>query len=244
MPSGGSLTLTTTPAEGAALPADVQPGRPYACLAVSDTGTGIPPEVRARIFEPFFTTKAVNQGTGLGLAVVYGIVASHEGTIEVESAPGAGSTFKVYVPLANHQVIAPVAAKSSDFPGGTERLLVVEDEAPLRLLLEAALSRKGYRVTSASDGLDAIDKLADPTRVFDAVLLDLNMPGANGVEVMRVIKTVQPGLRVLVVTGHLTPQARAEFEQLGQTHFIRKPYSLDDLGRHLRNVLEAARAAA
>jgi two-component system cell cycle sensor histidine kinase/response regulator CckA len=244
MPSGGSLTLTTTRVEGAALPAAVQGSRAYACLAVSDTGTGMTPEVRARIFEPFFTTKAVNQGTGLGLAVVYGIVASHEGSIEVESEVGAGSVFKVYVPLADNAVIAPVVAKSSDFPGGTETLLVVEDEAPLRLLLEAALSRKGYKVTSSADGLDAIEKLADPGRCFDAVLLDLNMPGASGVEVMRVIKAARPDLKVLVLSGHLTPQARTEFERLGQSHFIRKPYTLDELGRHLRGLLEGARTAA
>jgi len=244
MPSGGTITLTTTRVEGAALPSAVQNGRAYACLAVSDTGTGMTAEVRARIFEPFFTTKAVNQGTGLGLAVVYGIVASHEGTIEVESEVGSGSTFKVYVPLADHAVIAPVAAKSSDFPGGSESLLVVEDEAPLRMLLDAALSRKGYHITSACDGLDAIEKLADTSRKFDAVLLDLNMPGANGVEVMRVIKAGRPDLKVLVLSGHLTPQARAEFERMGQRHFVRKPYTLDELGRHLRGLLEGTLTAA
>jgi two-component system cell cycle sensor histidine kinase/response regulator CckA len=237
MPSGGAISLTTSRVEGSTVPA-LLPGRSYACLAISDTGTGMTPEVRARIFEPFFTTKPVNQGTGLGLAVVYGIVASHEGTIEVESEPGIGSTFKVYLPLVDNAVIAPVAIKSTDFPGGTESLLVVDDEAPLRMLLEAALSRKGYRITSASDGLDAIEKLADRNQDFSAVLLDLNMPGANGVEVMRVIRATRPDIKVLVLTGHLTPQARTEFERLGQKHFVKKPYTLDELGRNLRSLLE------
>jgi PAS domain S-box-containing protein len=237
MPSGGTISLTTTRVDGAVLPALLS-GRAYACLAVSDTGTGMTPEVRARIFEPFFTTKAVNQGTGLGLAVVYGIVASHEGAIEVESQLGVGSTFKVYLPLVDNAVIAPVAIKSTDFPGGAESLLVVDDEAPLRLLLEAALTRKGYKITSASDGLDAIEKLADRNQDFAAVLLDLNMPGANGVEVMKVIRATRPDIKVLVLTGHLTPQARVEFERMGQRHFVKKPYTLDELGRNLRSLLE------
>ena len=238
MPSGGTITLATTLVEGSALPPSVQTGRPYACLAVTDTGTGMTPAVRARIFEPFYTTKPVNQGTGLGLAVVYGIVASHEGTIEVVSAPGAGSTFKIYLPLVDNVVIAPTVAKSTDFPGGTESILVVDDEAPLRLLLEAAFIRKGYKVASAHDGLDAIEKIAEPDRKIDAVLLDLNMPGANGVEVMRVIRATRPHLKVMILTGHLTPAACKDFEKLGQKHFVKKPYTLDELGRRLRELLD------
>lgn len=238
MPTGGTLTITTTRVEGGAVPAAVVGGRACACLAVTDTGTGMSPEVRARIFEPFFTTKAVNKGTGLGLAVVYGIVASHEGTIEVESEPGAGSTFKVYLPLADSAVATPAAVRASDFPGGSESLLIVDDEAPLRLLLEAALTRKGYKVASAQDGLEAIERIADPQVPLDAVLLDLNMPGANGIEVFRVIKATRPDAKVLVLTGHLTPEARGEFERMGQKHFVKKPYTLDELGRALRAALE------
>ncbi len=243
MATGGSITISTSHVEGAAVPVSVRSGRPCACLAVTDTGTGMTPEVRARIFEPFFTTKAVNKGTGLGLAVVYGIAASHEGTIEVQSEIGIGSTFKVYLPLAENVVIAPTVTRSSDFPGGTESLLVVDDEAPLRLLLEAALTRKGYKIAAASDGLDAIERLANPAHHFDAVLLDLNMPGANGVEVLKVIRATRPDLKVLVLTGHLTPTARTEFERLGHKHFVRKPYTLDELGRNLRDLLESKKSA-
>jgi CheY-like chemotaxis protein len=196
------------------------------------------PEVRARIFEPIFTTKAVNKGTGLGLAVVYGIVASHGGTIEVESQLGVGSTFQVYLPVADTAVVTPAIPKTGDFPGGTESLLVVEDEPPLRMLLEVALARKGYQVASASDGLEAIERLADRANRFDGVLLDLNMPGANGVEVLRVIRATRPELQVLILTGHLTPEARTEFEHLGQKEFLKKPYTLDELGRHIRVLFE------
>ncbi len=240
MPNGGTISLTTARAPDGHLPAALKPGQPYACLTVADTGTGMSPEVRARLFEPFFTTKAVNKGTGLGLAVVYGIVASHEGTIEVESEIGTGSSFKVYLPLADTIAPTTVGPRANDFPGGTESLLIVDDEAPLRLLLEAALSRKGYRVSSAADGLEAIEKIADLQQPLDAVLLDLNMPGANGIEVYKVIKASRPNLKALILTGHLSPEVRAEFEQLGQQQFIKKPYTLDEVGRALREILEPA----
>ena len=238
MPAGGSITISTHIIDGQSAPAVLPSGRSYACLSVSDTGTGMSPEVRARIFEPFFTTKAVNKGTGLGLAVVYGIVTSHGGTIEVESQPNVGSTFKVFIPLADTAIVAPAVPRTTDFPGGTESLLIVEDEPPLRMLLEVALSRKGYQVMSASDGLEAIERMSDPSKKFDAVLLDLNMPGANGVEVLRVIRATHPELKVLILTGHLTPEARTEFDHLGQKEFLKKPYTLDELGRHIRVLFE------
>ncbi|MDP1578926.1 MAG: PAS domain S-box protein [Candidatus Didemnitutus sp.] len=237
MAAGGTLSISTTQVAGAAVPSSLVNGRPYACLAFTDTGTGMSAEVRARIFEPFFTTKAVNKGTGLGLAVVYGIVTSHEGTIEVESDLGQGTTFKVYLPLAENSVALPALLKQGDFPGGTESVLIVDDEAPLRYLLEAALTRKGYKIESASDGLEAIDRIATNPHRYDIVLLDLNMPGASGIDVYKVIKVANPELPVLIITGHLTPEARAECERLGQKHFLKKPYALDELGRILRTLL-------
>ena len=239
MPSGGTISLKTSTVPGATLRhlgADAT--RTYACLAVGDTGTGMSAEVRLHIFEPFFTTKQGHQGTGLGLAVVYGIVLAHHGYIEVDSAPGAGSAFRVYLPLAKAAVAAPLPAGSSDFPGGTESLLIVDDEAPLRELLASALASKGYRTTTAASGLEAIDLISDPARLFEAVLLDLNMPGATGVDVMRVIRICRPALRVVVLSGHLTAEARLELEKSGQHCFIQKPYRLDDVGRQLRHVFE------
>jgi two-component system cell cycle sensor histidine kinase/response regulator CckA len=240
MPGGGSITLSTEAVAGSTLRhlgADAD--RNYACLAVADTGTGMTPEVRQRIFEPFFTTKQGNQGTGLGLAVVYGIVVAHHGFIDVESALGAGSTFRVYLPLAETAVIAPLAPSSSEFPGGTESLLIVDDEESLRSLLATSLTHKGYHATTAASGLEAIELISDPSRQFDAVLLDLNMPGASGLDVLKIIRVCRPNLHVMVISGHLTATARADFERLGQRLFMQKPYKLDELGRNLRTLLES-----
>jgi PAS domain S-box-containing protein len=242
MPAGGTITLTTSIVAGSTLSqhAGIDTTRSFACLEVSDTGTGMTPEVRARLFEPFFTTKPSNQGTGLGLAVVYGIATNHRGCIEVDSTPGSGSTFRVCLPLAEDVALEKPAAAVTHFPGGSEHLLVVDDEVSLRRLLETALTRKGYTVTSAGDGLEAIELVADPSRRFDLVLLDLNMPGATGIEVFKVLKAARPDIPVLVLSGHLTPGAREEFNRIGQTDFVQKPYTLDDLGRRLRAVLDRA----
>ncbi len=239
MPAGGTVTLSTRVVPGAAMKRiGGDAGHRYACLQVSDTGVGMSPEVRQRIFEPFFTTKQGNQGTGLGLAVVYGIVVSHHGHIDVESTPGAGSSFSVYLPLAESSAAAQTGTGSSEFPGGSESLLIVDDEEALRTLLATALTRKGYTTTTARSGVDAIELISDMGRNFEAVLLDLNMPGASGVEVLKVIRICRPRLKVVVVSGHITPAARAEFEQLGQRYFVQKPFKLDELGRQLRQLLD------
>jgi len=241
MPTGGALTVSTSSNAGESLAnSKAVRGQKYACLSVHDTGTGMTPEVRARIFDPFFTTKQVNQGTGLGLAVVYGIVASHQGFIDVDSALGQGSTFSIYLPATETKPAAAPAIASGDFPGGGESLLVVDDEDPLRKLLQAALTRKGYKVACACDGLEAIDLIYNQDYAIDAVLLDLNMPGASGSEVLSVIKKQRPLLKVLMLSGHLTAEARVDLEKLGQKEFLNKPYSLGDLGRRLRKLLDEA----
>jgi two-component system, cell cycle sensor histidine kinase and response regulator CckA len=241
MPKGGTITVATTVHPGTDLVLrhhQADPARRYACLAIADTGTGMTPEVRGRLFEPFFTTKQVNHGTGLGLAVVYGIVSSHRGFIDVESTLGTGSTFYVYLPLAPDTSLAAPSAGQTEFPSGTEALLVVDDESSLRLLLSTAFTRKGYRVSTAATGLEAIEIIGDTTRPIDAVLLDLNMPGSSGIEVFKVIRVCRPDVAVLVVSGHISPEVRAEFQNLNQRDFLQKPYKLDDVGRRLRALLD------
>jgi len=245
MPQGGTITVTTTVRPGGPLQSvfhNADPTRKYACLDVADSGTGMTPEVRARIFEPFFTTKAAHQGTGLGLAVVYGIVTSHHGFIDVDSVPGTGSTFHIYLPLAvDAAAVVPIQG-NNDFPGGSESILVVDDEGPLRTLLLTAFTRRGYRVTTAATGLEAIEVIGDPERQLDAVLLDLNMPGTNGVQVLKILRAGRPNLPVLVISGHIAPEVRSEFELLNQRDFVQKPYRLDELGRRLRALLDHSKA--
>ncbi len=240
MPQGGTITVTTQVRSGAEFPGvmGADPRKTYACLRVADTGTGMTPEVRARLFEPFFTTKPGSSGTGLGLAVVYGVVTSHKGFIEVESTQGAGSAFIAGLPLGEEAVIVPALAVGGDFPAGTETVLVVDDEVSLRRLLEATLTAKGYKVITAANGLEAIDYLSRPDRALDAVLLDLNMPGANGIDVFKVIRIGRPDVRVLILSGNLNADTRAELQTLGQGDFIQKPYALDDVGRRLRTLLD------
>lgn len=241
MPDGGSIVVSTAIRLGAELQSrhyTAEPARRYACLSIADSGSGMTPEVCSRIFEPFFTTKQSNQGTGLGLAVVYGIATSHNGFIDVESTVGVGSTFRVYLPLASDTTATAPVTNSSEFPPGTESILVVDDEGPLRMLLSAAFTRKGYKVCTAATGSEAIEMICDKSRPLDAVLLDLNLPGSNGVQVLKVIRTTRPNLPVLVISGHITPEVRAEFQQLNQRDFVQKPYRLDEIGRRLRKLFE------
>lgn len=239
MPDGGSLTLSTSVVGTDRLPSSITSRRPCACLSISDTGTGMTPEIRARIFEPFFSTKPVNQGTGLGLAVVYGIVTAHGGAIEVDSALGEGSTFYIYLPLAETHADAPTATRSIEFPAGHEYILVVDDESSLCELLESTLVHRGYRVRTAFDGLDALKHIRASGPEFDAVLLDVNMPGASGFQVAQEIRACQPNIPIVVMTGHLEGEMRTQLESIGCKHFVMKPYSLGELGRSLRKALDS-----
>lgn len=246
MPQGGTVSISTQVREGSELTglAGVDPRWTYLCLRVADTGTGMTPDVLAHIFEPFFTTKPGSQGTGLGLAVVYGIVTNHKGFVDVQSTPGAGSAFLVGLPLADAIVCPPVVSVDGEFPCGTETILVVDDEPSLRRLLEATFTTKGYRVVTATNGLEAIDYLGRLDQPLEAVLLDLNMPGANGIEVFKVICMARPGLKVLMLSGNLDQEDRAALERLGSIDFLQKPFALDVVGRRLRGMLDSQAAGA
>ena len=239
MPSGGTITVATSVhAPGELRGHEAPAGQGYAALRVTDSGTGMSPEVRARIFEPFFTTKHGNQGTGLGLAVVYGIVTGHHGFIDVDSTPNVGSTFSIYLPLSEEAVAVTLPSSSTDFPSGNEQVLIVDDEEPLRNLLTKTLQRKGYKVSTAADGTEAVDIISDTRKHFDLVLLDLNMPGTHGLEVLKVIRICRPYTKVLVISGHITSEMRVEFKALGQQDWMEKPYALHDIGRRMRSLLE------
>jgi PAS domain S-box-containing protein len=243
MPGGGRIRVATTRVSGAAIARlGAEESRDYVCIRVDDSGCGMPAHVRARIFEPFFTTKQNCGGTGLGLSVVYGIILNHRGFLEVESVEGQGSTFLIYLPLeavtpsAPGTAAAPLLARA--FPRGTETVLVVEDEQSLRDLTRALLTPGGYKLLFAADGVEAVNTLMSEPGAIDAILLDLNLPAMNGLDVYKNIRRLRPDAKVIVISGNITPETRRALAKLGQSDFIPKPYSLEDLAFRLREALD------
>ncbi len=242
MPDGGSLSVTTGRVSGESI-ADrkVDPSHDYVHIRVSDTGTGMPAEVRTRIFEPFFTTKQEHGGTGLGLAVVYGIVSNHHGLIELESEAGKGTVFHVYLPLKarSEDHLSSMAQRGNGHvPPGTETILVVEDEQPLQDLLGTVLREAGYDVQSALDGADAIERILAGNARFDLVLLDLNLPRLGGIDVLKVLRERWPAVPVLIITGNLSPVAFQHLRELGQKDVVEKPFDLAEFGQVMRALLD------
>lgn len=245
MPDGGQIWLATAAKtvdeEFARLHADAVPGI-FVCLSVRDSGSGIAPEVLPRIFEPFFTTKELGKGTGLGLATVFGIVRQHGGFITVESAPGKGSCFEVYFP-ANAQTRQggprPEAVSAPALPGGSETVLVVEDETALRTLTRATLERHGYRVLEAADGEQALQIWAQHAGQVALLLTDLVMPGAlHGREVARRLRLERAGLRVVFTSGYSPEIAGREPELRPGSLFLSKPFTPDQLLSCVRQCLD------
>jgi len=241
MPDGGRLVISTANAvledEGARRQL-VAPGV-YVLLQVSDTGVGMDEGVRERIFEPFFTTKELGQGTGLGLATVYGIVKQSGGHIAVESQRGEGSAFSVYLPRAEGVVEPTALAAAGGAPGGRESILLVEDEEAVRALVARYLRQLGYRVLEASDGPQAL-AVAAAARSIDLLLTDMVMPRLGGAELAARLRAARPGLPVLFVSGH-SDQAQGLLQSgaLGKgVAFLQKPYSTDELARRLRELLD------
>jgi len=242
MPKGGRLTLATSLCQGSDLSRlGGDPDQAYVCLRISDTGVGMSPDVRARIFDPFFTTKQEMGGTGLGLAVVYGIITNHKGLLDVDSVEGQGSSFLIYLPAspnAETPESAQAAKTLNELPRGREAILVVEDEMSLRSLLCGVLEPCGYRVKLAQDGKEAVRVLEDSSFPVDAVLLDLNMPELHGLEVYKEIRRLRPRARVLIVSGNITKDMKAELSKLGQHDFIAKPYRIEEVCIRLRRALD------
>jgi len=236
MPSGGTLTITT----GRVRREGTEPGW-YARLTVADTGSGMDEETKRRIFEPFFTTKEPGRGTGLGLSVVYGIVQSHRGLIGVESAPGKGTKFTLDIPIPDSAAAEEIAAREADIAriGGTETLMVVEDEEMLSELLKASLEALGYTVVVASNGDQALGMFESVGEEIDLVVSDLGLPGMSGAELFQKIRAIRGDARVIIATGYIDPETRSELLNLGACGFIQKPYLPDDVARAVREALKA-----
>ena len=211
----------------------------YAVLRVSDTGTGIAPEVLPRIFEPFFTTKEQGKGTGLGLATVFAIVKQHHGWIDVSSAPGAGATFAVFLPVNGAADLSACATTVPAARGGSETLLLVEDDEAVRLVSRAVLERAGYRVLESDSGADVLTRWPDYAGKVALMLTDLVMPGGiSGYELAQRLQADRPGLPVIFVSGYSAEVAGHEVKLEPGRNFLQKPFTPDELLHTIRQALD------
>ena len=240
---GVGLEPLTLPAAALHLSSGLPAGK-YAHVWVRDTGCGMDSATRARIFEPFFTTKPVGQGTGLGLSVVHGIVAAHGGAISVESAPGQGSTFHLVFPLADSQDPAAPSGWGALQPlqhqGEGQHVLYVDDDEVMGLLVERLLRRLGYRVTCHQDPRQALAAVRAQPLAFDLVVSDFNMPGFSGLDVARELARIRADLPVVISSGHVTDEQRAEMLRAGVRDLIHKENTLEELGAVAHRCLQGA----
>jgi len=241
MPDGGSLHIETGRVELDDRFMEAHNyGKPgaYALIAMTDSGSGMDAKTAERIFEPFFTTKEMGRGTGLGLSMVYGIMKQHEGYINVYTEPGKGTTFKCYLPLATAQVGEQVTQRPGPLKGGSETILLAEDDDSLRRLARTVLEEFGYKIIEAIDGEDAIEKFKQHSNSIHLLLLDVIMPKKNGREVYEEAKKMVPGVKTLFVSGYTADivHKRGILDE-GQA-FIAKPVSPSELLKKIREVLE------
>ena len=210
----------------------------YALISVSDTGVGMSKDTTAKIFEPFFTTKEIGKGTGLGLAMVYGIIKQHNGYINIYSEPGKGTTFNIYLPAAESKEEETVKTIESLVSGGTETVLVTEDNEKLRKLSEIILRAEGYKVILAQDGEEAIEKFVENKDRIHLVLLDMIMPKKGGKEVYDEIKKVKPDMKVIFVSGYTADRIDKESLIGTNVKFMFKPVLPKDLLQNVREMLD------
>jgi CheY-like chemotaxis protein len=241
MPSGGQLTLEARlvkfDPDSAKLDAEARPGW-FACLRVSDTGTGMSPEVLAHVFEPFYTTKEAGKGTGLGLATVHGIVHQHNGWINVESAVGQGTTFRIYLPLSTRAAPAERVAAPGAIPRGAETILLVEDEESVRRVTSKMLERLGYRVLVAGGGQEALQLWKRHMAEIDLLFSDMVMPnGISGLDLAQKLQQAKPALKVIIVSGYSRDIVSNDALRASGIVFLGKPFESTTLATALRECL-------
>jgi CheY-like chemotaxis protein len=241
MPRGGTLTIETANVsldkDQTTHDADVPAGQ-YAMLAVGDTGHGMTPDIQEHIFEPFFTTKEKGRGTGLGLATCYGIVKQAGGWIWVYSEPGRGTTFKIYMPRIEAAAEAITPSATVEPVVGNERILLVEDDESVRKVAVRALRQRGYDVTEASNGEEAISIVNRTTETFDLLLTDVVMPIMGGQELAEQLLAANPGLKVLFTSGYTEDGIVHQGVLDRNVAFLAKPYDLVALARKVRATLD------
>ena len=244
MPQGGRVVIEVTVMDVDTARLDQHPeGRPgrFVCLRVADTGCGIAPDNLRRIFDPFFTTKEVGKGTGLGLATVYGIVNQHQGWVEVESEPGKGAAFRVLLARSDAVEAGLAQDPSTRLPprGGSEMILVVEDETPLRELVCQCLARSGYRILQAETGVKALELWAAHRNEIDLVLTDLVMPGRmNGRQLAERLQADRPGVKVLFTSGYSAEVVGKDFVLRPGLDYLQKPFQPQQLTAMVRACLD------
>jgi PAS domain S-box-containing protein len=242
MPRGGTLHITTgnsfVDESLAQQRAELTPGQ-HVVLRVSDTGEGMDEETRARIFDPFFTTKSAGEGTGLGLAMVYGIVRGHGGAIEVESEVGKGTHFTIHLPVGDVALESPEQSDAMEVRGGSETILLVDDEPVILRLGSSVLERYGYTVLTALGGAEALQIQQDHLKRIDLIVLDMIMPEMNGAELARHLREADPQCRLLLSSGYTMERDAEELIQTeGLIGFLPKPYRMSQLVQHVRRALD------
>jgi CheY-like chemotaxis protein len=245
MPQGGSVRIETCVAlvDGTNASADAleetEPGT-YAMLSVGDTGEGMSPETLRHVFEPFFTTKAVGEGTGLGLATVYGIVKQSGGFVSVSSRLGQGTIFRIYLPMEETPTVPVPLPEPDPVVGGTETILVVEDEANVREFLARALRQFGYTVMEAADGTEGLRLVREHSGHIALIVSDVVMPGISGRELAEQAAMSDPAVRILLISGYpgRDPLEGGEDPENGRS-FLQKPVAPADLARTVRAMLDA-----
>ncbi len=242
MPNGGTLTISLKKIEfdaaGAKIHPKAKPGS-YVVISVSDTGTGIPPELLDKIFDPFFTTKPLGQGTGLGLPTVLGITENHGGFVHLESQPGCGTTFHIHIPAAQteNETAAPNGNKGENGKGNSELILVVDDEPAVRRLASAILNRHGYRTITAAEGREGAAMFAKQRDEIRLVISDVMMPQLDGPGMLRELKILQPGVKSIVITGLGEENRIADAKAAGADVVLQKPFTADELLTDVKRLL-------
>jgi two-component system cell cycle sensor histidine kinase/response regulator CckA len=243
MPNGGTLTLRTaneTLHDATSIgSATMKPGD-YVRIDVADTGIGIPKEYVGKIFEPFFTTKPTGQGTGLGLATVYGIVKQTGGFISVESEVGRGTTFSVYLPRHHGEVEARAEAAPLRDITGEETILLVEDEDGVRSFAARALKQRGYKVLEASGGEQALEIVRARADDIALIITDVVMPNMDGPTLVRAARKLKPDVHVIFMSGYAEEAFRRNDEKAEDLHFLPKPFGLKQLAAKVKDVLSGA----